>query len=175
MNHVDRRLNHLDRIAALGEALGTGSITPITGRLEYDKDAVVAMVLNDILVSAKVTGGKSAGMFLSASGLKSLLPSDFVAISAALYFRAWDLWERLWVGKHPDRADESQTGEDFDLMPVWRAKVRDLFAKHHMAHVLDMDPQAYMDKLMAEGLDQDFAVLFTETFFDVHWEPDPAQ
>ena len=175
MNHADRRMNRLDRIAALGEALGTGSIAPIKGRVEDDEDAVVAMVLSDILVSARASGGKSAGRFLTDDGLKAVWPSDFVAISVALYFRAWELWERVWTAKHPDRADDWETGEDFDLMPVWRAQVRDLLAKHHMAHVLDMDPEAYMDKLTTDGLDPETAIDVTEILLDVHREPDAAE
>ena len=59
------------------------------------------------------------------------------------------LWEKLWNEKHPDRYGKAfdKDSEDFDLMEVWRTKVRAMLKDCHQDAVLDMTYDEYVAKL----------------------------
>ncbi|MFH1038868.1 MAG: hypothetical protein V1789_09415 [PVC group bacterium] len=82
---------------------------------------------------------------------------DFGVIQMALAVRAWDIWEKLWGEKYPDRGDEWETGFDHGLMRVWRDKVRRLFIEHHQEKVIPMKLDEYVTRLVEGDLDEETA------------------
>jgi len=157
--YLRRHFDNLDRIAAFGA-------------LEFSsRDGAAAAsfqaVTDRALAGARASTGRAAG------GVPSKLRerwSDFVIINTALSVRAWEIWASLWIGEHPDRADEWETGEDPGLMPVWREMVCDMLVQHHMAEIRGMETSDYCAKLIVGGLENSIAVAVTEFFFDVTWE-----
>jgi hypothetical protein len=61
-------------------------------------------------------------------------------------------WEDLWNDTHPDQFGQSRDQDDFELMPVWREKVRKLIEECHQEWLLTVDaPEEYKETLMAAG------------------------
>lgn len=82
---------------------------------------------------------------------------SFGAIQVALAVRSWDIWERLWREKYPDRAGEWETGYDHHLMRIWRERVRELFTDHHQEEVISIPLEEYVSRLLADDLDEETA------------------
>ncbi len=97
---------------------------------------------------------------------------DFGVIQMALAVRAWDIWEKLWRDKHPDREEEWETGTDHALMRVWQQKVRELFIEHHQEKVLSLRMKDYIRRLFEGELDEagagDIASFFYKAFHEVY-------
>lgn len=79
---------------------------------------------------------------------------NFGAIQMALTVRAWDIWEKLWREKYPDRGDDWDTGSDHQLMRDWREKVRRLFIEHEQEKVISMGLEDYIVRLIEGDLDE---------------------
>ncbi|MDP8236263.1 MAG: hypothetical protein P9M08_07750 [Candidatus Erginobacter occultus] len=81
----------------------------------------------------------------------------FGAIQMALAVRAWDIWEKLWREKYPDRGDEWERGYDHHLMRLWRERVRELFAEHHQERMIPMPLEEYVSRLLDGDLNEETA------------------
>jgi hypothetical protein len=61
-------------------------------------------------------------------------------------------WEYLWNETHPNRFGQAWDGEDFELMSVWREKVRALINECHQEWLLLLnDAEEYAGKLIDAG------------------------
>ena len=157
--YLKRHFDNLDRIAAFS-ALQFNSQSG-------DSDGSFQAIVERALAGARTSEGESAGDV--PSKLRERW-SDFVIINTALSVRAWEIWSSIWIAEHPDRANEWETGEDADLMSLWRETVCDMFTQHHMAEIRSMTASNYCAKLVVGGLENSIAVAVTEFFFDVTWE-----
>ncbi|MEA1926785.1 MAG: hypothetical protein U9N73_01150 [Candidatus Auribacterota bacterium] len=95
---------------------------------------------------------------------------DFDVIQMALTVRAWDIWERLWREKHPDRVDDWDVGIDHSLMRIWREDVRRLFIEHHQEQVLVMKMREYKSRLAEGDLDKDTSRQIADFFYKAFHE-----
>lgn len=84
-------------------------------------------------------------------------PGDFVLLQLAIAQVSHDLWEDLWNKNHHDRygAAWAETSQDFDLMKLWREKVRAIIKDCRQGAVLDMTCDDYVRKLREGGLEQE--------------------
>lgn len=82
---------------------------------------------------------------------------SFGAIQTALAVRSWDIWEKLWREKYPDRGEEWVSGYDHHLMRIWRERVRQLFIEHHQQAAVVMSMEDYVTRLLEGDLDSDTA------------------
>lgn len=60
-------------------------------------------------------------------------------------------WEELWNEKHPDRYGKAWEEQDFDLMDVWREKVRGVLKKCGQDAVLELTAEEYATQLIGAG------------------------
>ena len=95
---------------------------------------------------------------------------EFGVIQMALTVRAWDIWEKLWREKYPERGDKWDVGIDHDLMRVWREKVRLLFIEHQQEHVLSMSMREYKKRLAQGNLNVKTAGQIADFFYKAFHE-----
>lgn len=76
---------------------------------------------------------------------------DFYIIAGALGNIGNGCWEMLWGERHPDRPGEAWTGEDHDLLPAWRDKMRAIIRECRQEDILDMTHSDYITKLIDAG------------------------
>jgi hypothetical protein len=116
----------------------------VAGRLARDPHDADA--LSQAIVREATEGGVLAGWRETDEGLLLLLS----AIAQVSYL----CWEDLWSEAHPDRLGQAWSGEDFDLMSVWRERVRTIIRDCRQEWLFTVsDPDQYMGKLAEAGAD----------------------
>ena len=63
-------------------------------------------------------------------------------------------WEDLWNDAHPDRFGQAWDGEDFELIPVWRERVRTIITECQQEWALVSDVDDYVGRLVDAGADE---------------------
>lgn len=111
-----------------------------------DQDDMSAMV-KGILLLAKDFNGAVVGF-----------SEDFYILNLALWSASEMLWEALWNHRHPDQKGKAWEGEDFDLMKVWRSRVKALFVESHQDAVLNLTADNYIAKLVESGAEKTDAI-----------------
>ena len=64
------------------------------------------------------------------------------------------IWETLWNEKHPDRLGSAWEGEDFELMDVWRERVRTMISKCGQDKVFSLTAEQYAAELISAGANE---------------------
>jgi hypothetical protein len=75
--------------------------------------------------------------------LESEDPLDLVSLHCSLALASYHVWENLWNEKHPDRLGCAWEGQDFELMVVWRGRVRAMISKCGQAKVFSLSTEQY--------------------------------
>ena len=124
------------------QAWGESKEGRITGRLARDPYdfgalcyAIVEGVKNADAFSFEITGGQN----------------DWLLLQVSMMQLSYAMWEVLWNETHPDRFGEACAGEDFDLMSVWRQKVRTMIRECRQEAILAMTVEEYFDQIAGIG------------------------
>jgi hypothetical protein len=84
------------------------------------------------------------------------------------------MWERLWNEAHPDRYGEAWDGVDFELMPIWRQKVRTIIRECHQGAILAMAVEEYFLQLDAVGQSEEVAIALADWIWKIHEGDTPS-
>jgi hypothetical protein len=82
-------------------------------------------------------------------------------------------WEDLWNDAHHDRFGQAWDGEDIELMPVWREKVRTIIKECQQEWTLVSDVDDYVGRLVDAGADEGTVEALVDWVSDVRvssWE-----
>jgi hypothetical protein len=114
----------------------------ITGRLARDPDDFGARCY------FTVEGVKKGNAFcLEPTGEQD----GWLLLQISMQHVSYAMWVQLWNDAHPDRFGGAWDGEDFDLMSVWREKVRTMIRECHQEAILAMTVEEYIDQMTATG------------------------
>jgi hypothetical protein len=137
----------------------------ITGRLVRDPDDVGASCY------ATVEGVKKRNaFFLELTGGQD----GWLLLQISMEQVSYAIWEQLWNEAHPDRFGEAWEGEDFDLMSVWRQKVRAMIKECDQEAILDMTVEEYYDQITATGEIEEVAEALAGWISVIHEEDTPS-
>lgn len=78
-------------------------------------------------------------------------PLHFLFLQCAIAQVSYLMWEELWSEKHPDHYGKAWEDQDFELMAVWREKVRGLLEKCGQDAVLVLTAEEYAAQLIGAG------------------------
>jgi hypothetical protein len=133
----------------------------VTGRLIRDPHDL------DALARSTVYEAKAGGGVLSDS-LKT--GTGFLLMQFAIA-RVSDLcWEDLWNEKHPDRFGHAWDGGDFELMSIWREKVRAIINECHQQWLFRIsDGEEYMARLVDAGASKEYAEELADWLSEVRY------
>jgi hypothetical protein len=95
---------------------------------------------------------------------------DFYIIHAVVHEIGQRWWEHLWDEKHADRPGGAWQGQDFDLMRVWREKMRGLLRDCRQDAVFDMDYEGFITTMTDAGANPKEAEQAADWLADVMWE-----
>jgi hypothetical protein len=82
-------------------------------------------------------------------------PLDFVSLHRNLALASYHVWENLWNEKHPDRLGSALEGQDFELMVVWRGRVRAMLSKCGQSNLFSFTTEQYAAELTAAGANKE--------------------
>lgn len=95
-------------------------------------------------------------LVISGNSLFTDHPLHFLLLHASIARVSNLMWEGLWNEKHPDRYGKAWEDQDFELMTVWREKVRGVLKKCGQDAVLALTAEEYATQLIGAGAsDQD--------------------
>jgi hypothetical protein len=97
-------------------------------------------------------------------------PHGFFRVHCAIAQVSYRMWEDLWNERHPDSFGKAWDGEDFDLMALWRAKVRTTIKDCRQDAVLAMSAEEYAAKLIAVGAGEQAAKDLADWLSEVAYE-----
>jgi hypothetical protein len=137
----------------------------ITGRLARDPNdfgalsyAIVEGVKNPDAFSFLITGGQN----------------DWLLLQVSMMHHSYAMWEDLWNETHPDRFGEACAGEDFDLMSVWRQKVRTMITECRQEAILAMTVEEYFDQIAGIGRGESVAEALADWISHIHKGDTPS-
>jgi len=84
------------------------------------------------------------------------------------------MWERLWDEARPDRYGEAWDGVDFELMSVWRQKVRTMIRECHQGAILAMAVEEYILQLSTVGRSKKDAEALADWIWEVQAGTTPS-
>jgi hypothetical protein len=87
--------------------------------------------------------------------LGSEYPLDFVSLHRNLALASYHVWENLWNEQHPDRPGSALEGQDFELMVVWRGRVRAMLSKCGQSNLFSFTTEQYAAELTDAGANEE--------------------
>lgn len=124
------------------------------------------------LTEREVTDFAEAHVVLAAMGNDPFADyqGGFLLLQIAIAQVSYRLWEDLWNDKHPESFGKAWEGQDFALMSVWRARVRETIADCRLHAVFTMATEEYVAKLIGAGISEEGAQELAEWLADVKYE-----
>jgi len=84
-------------------------------------------------------------------------PLGFFLLQCALAQVSFRVWEELWNEKHTELLGKAWEGEDFELMAVWRERVRSIIKECRQDAVFVMTSEHYITQLIDAGASEEAA------------------
>jgi hypothetical protein len=96
-------------------------------------------------------------------------PRGFFLLQCALAQVSFRMWEELWNEKHTELLGKVWEGEDFELMSVWRERVRTMMMGCRQGKVLTMNSEEYVGALIESGATEQAAMDLVDWLSEVEY------
>jgi hypothetical protein len=137
----------------------------ITGRLARDPRDV------DAICHATVEMVKKFGTF------SFEIPEEqggWFVLQISMMEVSYDMWEQLWNDAHPDRFEGVWDGVDFELMSVWRERVRTMIRECRQEAILAITVEEYFAQVTAVGPNEEVAEMLADWMWKIHEGDTPS-